>query len=284
MRIAVEGAGGRRDAYVYTGGKRFDASLPAIVFIHGAMHDHSVWTLLARWFAHHGHGVLAPDLPGHGQSAGPPLESVEAIAEWLLALLDAAGVDSAVLIGHSMGSLIALEAAARAPARTERLVLVGTAYPMAVSAALLEAAENDPYAAIDSVNALSFSTLAGKPSYPGPGMWLHGANRMLQRRMQAAQGEANLFLTDFRACDRYGHGLEAAARVACPTTFVLGDRDQMTSPKLTAPLAEALRARIVTLPSGHSLMSETPDALLAAVREAVAAEAEPVASGGRGAS
>ena len=248
------------------------------------MHDHSVWTLLARWFAHHGHGVLAPDLPGHGQSAGPPLESVEAIAEWLLALLDAAGVDSAVLVGHSMGSLIALEAAARAPARTERLVLVGTAYPMAVSPALLEAAENDPYAAIDSVNALSFSTLAGKPSYPGPGMWLHGANRMLQRRMQAAQGEANLFLTDFRACDRYRHGLEAAARVACPTTFVLGDRDQMTSPKLTAPLAEALRARIVTLPSGHSLMSETPDGLLAAVREAVAAEAEPVASGGRGAS
>ena len=279
MKLAVEGPAGRHDAYAYSGGKRFDASLPAIVFIHGAMHDHSVWTLLARWFAHHGRAVLAPDLPGHGQSGGPPLESVEAITDWIIALLDAAGVDAAVLVGHSMGSLIALETAARAPARAERLVMVGTAYPMAVSPALLEAAENDPYSAIDSVNALSFSTLAGKPSYPGPGMWLHGANRMLSRRLQAAQRDANLFLTDFRACDRYRNGLEAAACVTCPTTFVLGARDQMTSPKHTAPLAQALRARIVTLPSGHSLMSETPDALLAAVREAVAASAAPALAG-----
>ena len=119
MKLDVDGPGGRRQAFAYTGGKRFDASLPAIVFIHGAMHDHSSWTLLARWFAHHGHAVLAPDLPGHSQSTGAPLESVEAIADWLLALLDAAGVDEAALVGHSMGSLIALEAAARAPARVE---------------------------------------------------------------------------------------------------------------------------------------------------------------------
>jgi pimeloyl-ACP methyl ester carboxylesterase len=279
MKLPVEGPGGRRDAYAYTGGKPFDASLPAIVFIHGAMHDHSVWTLLARWFAHHGHAVLAVDLPGHAQSEGAPLESIEAIADWLLALLDAAGVDEAALVGHSMGSLIALEAAARAPARIQRLVMVGTAYPMAVSPALLEAGAKDPYAAIDSVNALSFSTLAGKPSYPGPGMWLHGSNRMLARRLQAAQREANLFLTDFAACDRYRNGFEAAAKVACPTTFVLGALDQMTLPKFTAPLAEALKARIVTLPSGHSLMSETPDALLAAVRDAVAAKPEAAPAG-----
>ena len=141
MKLDVDGPGGRRQAYAYTGGKRFDPSLPAIVFLHGAMHDHSVWTLSARWFAHHGHAVLAPDLPGHSQSTGAPLESVEAIADWLLALLDAAGVDEAALVGHSMGSLIALEAAGRAPARIERLVMVGTAYPMTVSPALLEAGD-----------------------------------------------------------------------------------------------------------------------------------------------
>jgi len=274
MKFAVDGPGGRGEAYAYTGGKRLDAGLPAIVFVHGAMHDHSVWTLLARWFAHHGHAVLAPDLPGHGQSIGKPLESVEAIADWLLALLDAAGVDEAALVGHSMGSLIALEAAGRAPARVERLIMVGTAYPMAVSAALLEMGERDPFAAIDSVNALSISTLAGKPSYPGPGTWLHGADRILARRLQMAQTEANLFLTDFRVCDRYRGGLEAAARVACPATLVLGARDQMTWPKHASALAEALRARVVTLPTGHSVMSEDPDALLAAVRSAVAAPPE----------
>ncbi len=278
MKLTLDRPGLRREAYAYTGGKRFDASLPAIVFVHGAMHDHSVWTLLARWFAHHGHAVLAPDLPGHGQSTGAPLESVEAIADWLLALLDAAGVDEAALVGHSMGSLIALEAAARAPARAERLVMVGTAYPMAVSAALLEAGEHDPLAAIDTVNALSISTLSGKPSYPGPGAWLHGGNRILARRLQAGQRDANLFLTDFRVCDRYRGGLEAAARVACPATLVLGARDQMTWPRHAASLAEALRARVVSLPTGHAIMSEAPDALLAAVREAVApAAATPAA-------
>ena len=274
MKFAVEGPDGRSQAYAYTGGKRLDASLPAIVFVHGAMHDHSDWTLLARWFAHHGHAALAPDLPGHGQSAGKPLESVEAIADWLLALLDAAGVDEAALVGHSMGSLIALEAAGRAPARVARLSMVGTAYPMAVSPALLEMGERDPFAAIDSVNALSISTLASKPSYPGPGTWLHGADRILARRLQMAQTEANLFLTDFRVCDRYRGGIEAAARVTCPATLVLGARDQMTWPKHASALAEALRARVVILPTGHSVMSEDPDALLAAVRGAVAATSE----------
>ena len=89
MKFAVDGPGGQCQAYAYTGGKRFDPSLPAIVFVHGAMYDHSAWTLLARWFAHHGQAVLAPDLPGHGQSTGKPLESVEAIADWLLTFLDA---------------------------------------------------------------------------------------------------------------------------------------------------------------------------------------------------
>jgi|NGEPerStandDraft_6_1074524.scaffolds.fasta_scaffold00541_11 pimeloyl-ACP methyl ester carboxylesterase len=269
MRLSVDGPAGAHEAFVYTGGKAFDAALPTLVFVHGAMHDHSVWTLLARWFAHHGFGVLAPDLPGHSQSAGPPLESIEAIAGWLLALMSAAGVDEASFVGHSMGSLIALEAAGQAPQRARQLVMVGTAYPMTVSPALLETARTDPFAAIDSVNALSHSTLAAKPSYPGPGMWLHGANRILMRRTQMGQRDANLFLTDFEVCNRYAGGLAAAERVACPATLVLGERDQMTGPKQTARIAGALRARTITLPAGHALMTEAPDALLAALRGAL---------------
>ena len=157
-------------AYAYTGGKPFDATLPCVVFIHGALHDHSVWTLLARWFAHHGHSVLAVDLPGHGRSEGPPLESVEALADWTLALLNAVGVKQAALVGHSMGSLIALEAAGRAPGRITRLAMLGTAYPMKVSDALLSTARENPLKAIDMVNAFSISTTSAKPSYPGPCM------------------------------------------------------------------------------------------------------------------
>lgn len=266
MKLDVKG----REAYAYTGGKPFDAALPTLVFVHGALHDHSVWTLLARWFAHHGWGVLAVDLPGHCRSAGPAFESVEAMAAWLLATLDAAGVASTSLVGHSMGSLVALEAASMAPARALRLVMVGTAYPMVVSPALLESAAREPLAAIDNVNAFTHSTLAAKPSHPGPGTWLHGANRTLMRRVQAGDADQNLFLTDFTASDRYRHGLEAAARVTCTSTLVLGARDQMTNPKLSADIARALRAEIVTLPAGHALMTEAPDALLAALRTALA--------------
>ena len=256
-------------AYVYTGGKTFDATLPTVVFFHGALHDHSVWTLAARWFAHHGHGVLALDLPGHGRSSGPALASVEAMADWVLAVLDAVGVEQASLVGHSMGSLVALEAAARAPKRARHLVMVGTAYPMVVSPALLGAAANDPQAAIASVNTWSHSTQAAKPSYPGPGAWLHGGNVALMRRMQATDPATNLFLTDFRACNAYRGGIEAAARVECPTTIVVGRRDQMTAPKDVIAMAAALGTTPVAIDAGHALMTEAPDAVLAALRKAM---------------
>ena len=261
-----------KPAYAYTGGKRFDASLPCALFVHGALNDHSVWTLLARWFAHHGHGVLAVDLPAHGRSGDAPLESIEAHADWLLALLDAAGVQRAALVGHSMGSLIALEAAARAPGRATRLVMIGTACPMKVSAALLETAREAPLEAIDRVNAFSHSGIAAKPSYPGPGSWLQGSNRALMRRVQAGQagrGGLNLFHHDFGVCDRYASGLSAAAQVICPTHLVLGTHDQMTPPKQARELALALRASVTQVAAGHALMAEAPDAVLAALREAM---------------
>jgi pimeloyl-ACP methyl ester carboxylesterase len=271
MKLAVSIGSTERDAYAYTGGKPFDAQQPCVVLLHGALLDHSSWTLAARWFAHHGHRVLAPDLPGHGRSPGAPLASVEALADWLLALLDAAGVDAASLVGHSMGSLIALEAAARAPTRARHLVLVGTAVPMKVSAALLDAARDDPYAAIDSVNAYSHATLAAKPSYPGPGAWLHGGDRALMRRTHDGQRETNLFVNDFNVCDRYTGGIAAAARIACPATIIVGARDQMTFASQAAELGKALGARTVTLPCGHALMSEAPDGVLAALRDAIVA-------------
>lgn len=269
MEIVVATPDGAVPAYAYTGGKAFDTALPCVVFVHGALNDHSVWTLLARWFAHHGHGVLAVDLPGHGRSAGRPPASVEAAADWLLAALDAAGVGQAALVGHSMGSLIALEAAARAPARAARLVMVGTAYPMKVSDPLLSTARDDPLRAIDLVNAFSHAGFAAKPSYPGPGAWLHGGDRALMRRMQAGQPALNLFHHDFSVCNAYANGLAAASQVQCRAHLVLGDRDQMTAPKQAHEVGKALRAQVHTVAAGHALMAEAPDAVLAALRAAL---------------
>jgi pimeloyl-ACP methyl ester carboxylesterase len=270
MELDVNTPDGAAASFAYTGGKPFDPALPCVVFIHGALNDHSVWTLLARWFAHHGHAVLALDLPGHGRSVGAPLASVEAAADWLLAALDVAGVGQAALVGHSMGSLIALEAAARAPARASRLVMVGTAYPMKVSEALLNTSRDDPLRAIDMVNAFSHSGFAAKPSYPGPGSWLHGADRALMRRVQAGQAALNLFHHDFGVCNAYAGGMEAAARVQCASHLILGDRDQMTTPKQARAIAQALGAQVHTVPAGHTLMAEAPEATLAALRLALA--------------
>lgn len=270
MKLQVQG----REAYAYTGGKPFGSALPCVVFIHGALHDHSVWSLQSRWFANHGYAVLALDLPGHGRSAGPALESVEAMAEWLIEWLGVAGVRQASLVGHSMGSLVALEAASRLGERAKRLVMVGTAYPMKVSPALLDTARDEPLAAIDRVNVFSHSTLAAKPSAPGPGSWLHGANRALMRRMQAGYAQvharANLFSIDFSVCNQYAGGLLAAARLKCRTGMLLGERDSMTIPKSASEIAQATQARVLYLAAGHSLMSEVPDGVLNGLRELLA--------------
>lgn len=266
MKLQVQG----REAYAYTGGKPFDPALPCIVFIHGASHDHSGWTLLARWFAHHGHGVLAVDLPGHMRSAGPLLPDVEALAQWIWALLDAAGVERAALVGHSMGALIALEAAATAPERATHLALIGASYPMKVSDALLATAREAPQQAMAMVNAWSISTTASKPGYPGPGNWLHGSNLALMRRVQACQPRTNVFLHDFDTCNRYAGGMDAAVRVTCPAALILGRSDLMTPPRAARDLTAALKARILDVSSGHLQPAEAPDATLAALRVALA--------------
>ncbi|MCC2959310.1 alpha/beta hydrolase [Massilia sp. IC2-278] len=252
-------------AYAYTGGKAFDRALPTVVFIHGAQNDHSVWGLQSRWFAHHGYGVLAVDLPGHGRSGGPALASVEAMADWLLALLDAAGVRRALLAGHSMGSLVALEAAARAPGRVRGLAMLGTTWPMKVSDSLLATSRDDEDAAIDMVNIWSHSGIAQKPSSPGPGFSVMGGARRLMQRMSAINPDA-LFHTDFAACNAYANGEAAAGAVRCPAVFIFGARDMMTPPRSTKALTGAIaHGKVVTVDAGHSLMAEQPDAVLDAL-------------------
>jgi pimeloyl-ACP methyl ester carboxylesterase len=265
MIVTVQG----KSAYAYTGGKPFDANLPTAVFIHGAEHDHSVWALQSRYFAHHGFGVLALDLPGHRRSAGPALTSVAAMADWLAALLDAAGVSRAFVAGHSMGSLIALDFAGRYPQRVTHLALLATALPMSVSDVLLDAALNREAEAIAMVNQWSHSTLAAKPSCPGPGFWLHGMNQRLMEHV-AASGEPHLFHTDFAACHRYADGLARAGQVRCATRLIVGRRDAMTPPRAAQALADALAHAgvaldTVTLDAGHALMTEQPDATLDAL-------------------
>ena len=261
MIIQVQGA----DAYCYTGGKPVNPSQPTAIFIHGAQNDHSVWALQTRYFAHHGINVLALDLPGHGRSKGKACTGVEAMASWVLEVMDAVGVDKAMMIGHSMGSLVALEASHLAPQRVSQLAMLGTTYPMKVSDALLDTAKNNEQAAIDMVNIFSHSTMAHKPSCPGPGFYVMGGARRLMQRVSQINPE-QLFYTDFFACNAYANGETAAAAVTCPVLFVFGAKDMMTPARSTKTLTAAIpHGKVITVDAGHALMAEQPDAVLDAL-------------------
>ena len=253
--------GGKR-AYVYTAGHAIDPMLPTVVFVHGGEHDHSVWALQSRYFAYHGRNALAPDLPGHGRSQGPALGSIEALADWIESLLDAAGIKHSALVGHSLGSLVALELAARQPSRVTKIALLGTSVPMPVAEPLLNAAQANDYAAFDMINVWSYSSRAQIGGNTAPGLWMIGMNRRLMERQALG-----VLYADFKACNEYAHGTVAAARVKCPTLVIVGSRDQMTPPRATHELVKRIaRAQTITLEgSGHALMAEQPDAVLDAL-------------------
>jgi pimeloyl-ACP methyl ester carboxylesterase len=259
MRVSVNG----NETFVATGGKAFDASLPAIVFLHGAGLDHTVWALLARAFAHHGHAVLAPDFPGHGGSAGAPLTSIAALADWTAALIEAAGAKAARLVGHSMGSLVALETAARHPARATGLGLIATAAAMRVSDDLLNAAKANDHAAVDMIAIWGEGYRATLGGSQAPGLWmLGGAERLLERARPGA------IFADLAACNVYQDALASAARITVPSIVVQGSRDLMTPAKGGRAVAAAIPGCRLALieGAGHMLMSERPDDVLAALR------------------
>ena len=257
--------------YCYTAGKPVDATKPTVVFIHGVLNDHSVWILQSRYMANHGWNVLAIDLPGHCKSEGVAPESVEDAATFIAALLDAVGIEKAALIGHSWGSLIALEAASKLKERITHLVLVGTAFPMKVSPALLESSLNDPMTALKTVNVFSRSTLAAPPSALGPGTWVYGANMALGRRVLASNTQVNVFHRGFKACNDYANGETAISQVTCPILFLLGAEDQMTQAKAAQPLIMKANSsgrdfKVVTMAVGHHQMNEAPEETLMAIK------------------
>lgn len=256
--------------YAYTGGRPFDPALPTIVFLHGGEHDHSVWSLQSRYMAHHGYSVLALDLPGHMRSAGPALTTIEAMADCIAAALKTCGAERLLLVGHSMGSLIALELATRLRDEVRGVALIASAFPMRVSNELLDATKSSPALAMDMINvwshSASISAFDRKPSNPGPGFSNVWQNLRLMQRIAHHNG-SDVLHADFAACNAYQRGAEAAAALACPALFLLAASDSMTPVRAAQPLIDACKdATVVTLPgAGHSLMAENPDG----VREAL---------------
>ena len=262
MELRIDG----RHAFAASYGQVPDPERPTVLFVHGAAMDRTVWTLFGRYFTRHARNAIAVDLPGHGRSEGPPLESIPAMADWIAAVLEATGVDSAHLVGHSMGSLAVLDAAARHPEKAAGIVLVGTSAPMPVTDALLDPARANEHLALDLVTLWGHSPKAHVGGFSVPGMWMTGSGLRLVER-----AEPGVLYADLNACNNYAEGIERAREVRCPVLLMLGERDSMTPARAARDLEAALPVsrRLVVRHGGHQLMSERPNQVLDALAEFV---------------
>ncbi|MBI2306325.1 MAG: alpha/beta hydrolase [Rhodocyclales bacterium] len=259
MNLTINGMA----CHIATAGPAPAPAVPKLLLVHGAANDHAAWHDVLPALAQRGISAFAPDLPGHGRSAGAPLDSVEALADWLLALIGKLELDGATVAGHSMGSLVALEAAARGGRRIGKLALLGTAIPMPVSAALLDAARTTPDAACRMVTLWSHTPAFFLGGGGGHGVWGPGKTLAVMRR------NSRTLATDLANCNDYGNGMVAAAAVDCPTLLLLGRRDRMTPLRTVQPLQEALRhaTRRELADCGHAMMVEQPAAVAAALAD-----------------
>jgi pimeloyl-ACP methyl ester carboxylesterase len=250
--------------YCYTNSRDLVPDKDSIVFIHGAGMDHTVWTLFARHFARHGRNVIAVDLPGHGRSAGRPCVAIEDMGDWVVDLLDALLLQQAAIVGHSLGSLVALDCAARHPDRVRAIALLGATAPLPVADAILDAAAANDHAAFNMLTEYGYSKRHLYGGNSNPGMWMVGSTLRLFERSRPGVLHA-----DVNACNDYKAGLDRAAMVQCPVLAVLGEKDRLTPLRSAQPLLDALPSPQVRIlqGAGHTLMMEAPNELLDALRE-----------------
>ena len=259
--------------FVGSGGSQWSEGQPTLVLQHGAALNRTVWVLLGRYFARHGYNVVIPDLPAHGASEGQALPSIEANATWLnglvehLALSHPIKTDGLIYCGHSMGALIVLEAASRQPEKIAKLVLLGSAVPMAVGDALLNAARDNDHAAIDMINMYGHAFASRIGNNPVSGISAYNTMEALLE-----QADDGVLFADMNACNEYKNGETAARSIAgiVKSTVISGDADFMTPTKLGAKLAKTLEGDFTLLKDcGHMMMSEQPEATLLALKKAL---------------
>ncbi|MEJ2172565.1 MAG: alpha/beta fold hydrolase [Woeseiaceae bacterium] len=252
MYFAVNG----KQVFATTGGKPFDNSKPTVIFLHGSGLDHTFWGLHARFFAFRNYSVLVPDLPGHTNSEGPPLTTIEAIADWLNDVVETLDINNISLVAHSQGCLDALEFASRFPERLKSVSFIASGLATPVNEALISAAENDPEAAIAMMLGWGFGPAGQLHQGPIPGNSMVAGGRKVMRGNVPTELAA-----DLRACDAYKNGKQAAAAIKSPAQVILAGKDRMAPRKAGLELVAHLPDPEVTIieESGHMVPQEAPD-------------------------
>jgi pimeloyl-ACP methyl ester carboxylesterase len=250
--------------HIATGGRDFNPKGKILVMLHGSGQNHLTFVLQARYLAHRGYDVLAPDFPGHGLSEGEPLASIEDSADWVIALLDVMGVETATIMGHSQGCLTALELAANHKSRIDELILIGAAMAIPVNEYLVDMSDKALAKAIKMMTSWGHGPSAHMVdnTQPGHSMLDYG------RQVMDINNRAAL-LADLNACNAYQNGASAAAAITQPTLCILGGRDRMTPAKFGRKMADAITGSKMVMvdQAGHFLPAECPMVINDSVRE-----------------
>jgi len=224
----------------------------SIVFVHGAGMDSTVWSQQARYLASRGFDVIAPDLPAHGRTEGAPLTTIEQMGDWLVDILRRQTIENCVLVGHSMGSFVALHAARFLSVRN--LFLVGSAASMPVHRDLIDAATDDLALAAALIGDWAFASGYDHERQAIPGTSLRiGAIRLLER---SAPG---VLAHDLQACTRFGTAIEVLKQLNVQKTMIAGAQDRMTPLSAAKKLADEGNAELRVLEGvGHMAPLESP--------------------------
>jgi len=261
MKFKVNG----KEVFASTGGRPFDKKKPLIIFVHGSGLSHITWVLQTRYFAFHGYSVLAIDLPGHGDSKGPSIKSIEEQGKWVADVIDAVAMKEASLVGHSQGCLITLECASQFPNKVRSLALMGGAGAIPMNPELLELAEKGDPKAVDLMMDWAHGPAGHFGGHAVPG--LHhiniGGTIVINGSVKDALG------VDFRACDNYKNGFEAAKKIKCPTINILGDKDRMCPVKEGKKLADSIMSSEIAIIEncGHMILLEEADKALGILKK-----------------
>jgi len=228
-------------------GQGIENSKDTIVFLHGSGLSHIVWSLTEQFFSNKNFNVLSIDLPGHGNSEGPCLDSIEKIADWLEKVFVKLNLNNIILVGHSQGCLEALEYSFKYKNRLKKMIFIGGSYRMPVHKDLINLASDGDTDAVK---------LMMKWGYEGSKKFIGG--NPVEKIIQSPRDISEILAVDLIACNNYQNGSDAAKAINCPTMFILGELDKMVNlenGKKFANLVKNPTTHIIS-GSGHMIMIE----------------------------
>ncbi len=218
-----------------------------LVLIHGSGLSHIVWSLTEQYLSNQGFNVLSIDLPGHGNSEGNCINTIEKIADWLEEAVISLDLNDLSLIGHSQGCLISQEYAYKYPKRIKKIIFVAGSYKIPVNKDLIGLASAGDMKALN---------LMMKWGYGDSKRFIGG--NPVQKIINSPREVSEILSVDLTACNNYKNGLVASKSVKCPTLFIFGDLDKMITiekGKEFASLIPNSKTHIIK-DCGHMIMYE----------------------------